>query len=342
MKNFKKSAKCLTRYVQNMVMHRPMLMNLEVTKKCNARCGFCDYWKTTKEDIIDDYLPIVRHFRPVAVTITGGEPLLRNNLERIISDISQDPSSHHLSMITNGSLMDLQRARELFKAGLDSLTFSLDNIGEIHNKGRGLPGNFEHITGIIRSFTPKERQRVIINTFIQLGNLSHMMSLIHLAKDLGVKIGIGTYSDMKTDAKKFWVDKDHLSELEELVEQILEFKRLYPGVVNSSKYFFRNVVPYFRQGGIADCKAGQSFVQITPDGHVKVCSEMPIVAHYTKYPRRPKPVTCTKCWFQCRAESQAPLTISKMKEWYGIGRSIPPPPKEPAIPKADLYPIGKV
>ncbi|RLB09321.1 MAG: hypothetical protein DRG59_02735, partial [Deltaproteobacteria bacterium] len=52
-------------------------INLEVTKRCNARCDFCDYWKEPRGIELDDYVPVIKHLKPLSVSLTGGEPLLR-------------------------------------------------------------------------------------------------------------------------------------------------------------------------------------------------------------------------------------------------------------------------
>lgn len=65
-------------------------VNLEVTKRCNARCDFCDYWKEKPVEELKDYVPIVKKLKPLSVGLTGGEPLLRKDLAKIISSLRQN------------------------------------------------------------------------------------------------------------------------------------------------------------------------------------------------------------------------------------------------------------
>ncbi len=58
------------KYYRNMVQGRPYSVNLEITKKCNAKCDFCDYWKTKQENVILDYGPIVKKIDPIMVNST--------------------------------------------------------------------------------------------------------------------------------------------------------------------------------------------------------------------------------------------------------------------------------
>ena len=81
--------KLAAKYYRNMFQGRPYSINLEITKKCNAKCDFCDYWKTKQENVISDYGPIVKKIDPIMVTLTGGEPLLRKDIIEIIHGIKR-------------------------------------------------------------------------------------------------------------------------------------------------------------------------------------------------------------------------------------------------------------
>ena len=69
---------------------RPLTVSLEVTKRCNARCDFCDYWKIKDRDEMTDFTEVVRRFDPLVVVFTGGEPMLRRDLVPIVRAI-KDP-----------------------------------------------------------------------------------------------------------------------------------------------------------------------------------------------------------------------------------------------------------
>jgi MoaA/NifB/PqqE/SkfB family radical SAM enzyme len=73
----------LAKYAWLGVTGRPVLVHFEVTMRCNARCGFCDYWKTPsaeRENETERCADAARFFNPMLVTFTGGEPLLRRDL----------------------------------------------------------------------------------------------------------------------------------------------------------------------------------------------------------------------------------------------------------------------
>src|SRR2546423_15345118 len=82
----------LAKYAWLAARRMPVLVNFEVTLRCNARCGFCDYWKTdasARSQEIDSYADAARFFSPMLVTFTGGEPLLRRDLETLVHAVAR-------------------------------------------------------------------------------------------------------------------------------------------------------------------------------------------------------------------------------------------------------------
>lgn len=130
---------------QNTDRHdRPLRdLRVSVTDRCNFRCVYC-----MPKDIFDRnyrFLPrsellsfeeIERVVRAAAdlgvskIRLTGGEPLVRRDLEKLISRIRQVPGIRDVSMTTNASLLSAARARSLRDAGLQRLNISLDAMDD--------------------------------------------------------------------------------------------------------------------------------------------------------------------------------------------------------------------
>src|SRR5215203_7255668 len=80
----------LAKYAWLTARRRPILVHFEVTMRCNAKCGFCDYWKTDpseKDRELASFADAARKFDPMLVCFTGGEPLMRRDLESIVSAV---------------------------------------------------------------------------------------------------------------------------------------------------------------------------------------------------------------------------------------------------------------
>jgi MoaA/NifB/PqqE/SkfB family radical SAM enzyme len=290
-------------------------LTIEVTKRCNARCPFCLYWQEARQAELADYSPIVDHFKPLVVTLSGGEPLLRKDLDRVVRQIREKDPSVYITMVTNASLLSLENAKNLYEAGLNQISISLDYAGRKHDEVRGLPGNYEKIVRLLPGLADIGFKLVVLNTVIKNDNLEDIPKLIDLARDKGAFISFSSHCSLKTGKEDFDVSENNRKKLEDLIEYIKNYKKKYP-VITSSDYYLDRVIAYFRAGEIPGCLAGVNWIQITPGGEIKPCSELPVtVADFKAYDARTaEPVACTSCWYCCRGEAQAPVTWKRIRE----------------------------
>lgn len=289
-------------------------VNLEVTKKCNAHCNFCDYWKTDEEGPLDDYLPVIQHLDPIKVTLTGGEPLIRSDIVDIIIKLKSKLPLTRLSMITNAIVLSEDTADSLFDAGLDQLSISLDFLDERHDRNRGSKGLFQHIYHI----APKIRLKghnLCLNTVIMRDNLDDLPKIVLWAKKHKVNVSFSCYSDVKNMNQKHLVPKEDIVGVKNSIINIIDLKKSCGNILNS-EYYLKNIPLYFEKKGINGCQAGMKWVQVTPDGYIKRCSEHRVKCHWMEYDRHTFDATdCDRCWFACRGESQAPFQWSRLSKY---------------------------
>ncbi|HMH16962.1 MAG TPA: GTP 3',8-cyclase MoaA [Burkholderiales bacterium] len=116
-------------------------LRISVTDRCNFRCIYCmprdvfgpDYAFLARDQLLsfEEMARLARVFKDHGVQkvrLTGGEPLLRKNLERLIEMLA-DIRGLDLTLTTNGSLL-ARKARALKAAGLGRVTVSLDSLDE--------------------------------------------------------------------------------------------------------------------------------------------------------------------------------------------------------------------
>jgi cyclic pyranopterin phosphate synthase len=114
-------------------------LRISVTDRCNFRCTYCmpkevygrDYRFLERKELLtfEEIERLARIFASLGVEkirLTGGEPLLRRELERLIEMLARIPGLD-LTLTTNGSLLP-QKARALADAGLSRITVSLDSL----------------------------------------------------------------------------------------------------------------------------------------------------------------------------------------------------------------------
>ena len=320
MLSLKDGAAGIAKYASSRFSGSPVLANLEVTKLCNATCDFCDYWQTRHEERLSDYRPVIRKINPLVTVVTGGEPMLRKDLPDIFSQIKECSGYIFTSMVTKGDLLDIGKARELFDSGMDQLAVSLDFPGERHDEYRGIKGLWKHISEIMPALAKEfPKKSVIVNTVIMDDNLDEVPVIADTAREWGIGISFSSYSVMKTNNESHFVDPAHMGRVSGLIDDLIEKRRKWKGTILSSEYYLREIPPYFERGGVPQCTAGIEHLQVTPSGHIKRCSEMPVVAHWSEFkPGMFQPTKCEACWFSCRGETQAPPSIKRALEYMGV------------------------
>ena len=123
-------------------LNRPIRdLRVSITDRCNFRCTYCmpkevygaHYQFMRRDELLsfEELLRVIHLFAElgvVKVRITGGEPLARQNVERLIAMIAQIDGISDIGLTTNASLLTAEKARLLKDAGLNRLTVSLDAL----------------------------------------------------------------------------------------------------------------------------------------------------------------------------------------------------------------------
>ena len=132
------------KYQTTDTLDRPIRdLRVSVTDRCNFRCIYCmpreifgsGYKFVPRNDLLklEEIARITRLFAGHGVRkvrITGGEPMIRRNLERLIEMLRDIDGITDISMTTNASMLTLKRAQSLRAAGLSRINISLDAIDE--------------------------------------------------------------------------------------------------------------------------------------------------------------------------------------------------------------------
>jgi cyclic pyranopterin phosphate synthase len=117
-------------------------LRISVTDRCNFRCVYCmprevfdaDYQFLPHDQILtfEEIVRLARVFRGLGtekIRLTGGEPLLRRGIDRLVAMLREAVPGVDLTLTTNGSALKAQ-AGALKAAGLDRVTVSLDSLDE--------------------------------------------------------------------------------------------------------------------------------------------------------------------------------------------------------------------
>ena len=118
-------------------------LRISVTDRCNFRCVYCmpratygaGYRFLPRRALLsfEEITRIARVFTSMGIRkirLTGGEPLLRREVERLVAMLAPLPGLSDLSLTTNGACLTRAKAQALWDAGLTRLTLSLDALDD--------------------------------------------------------------------------------------------------------------------------------------------------------------------------------------------------------------------
>ena len=263
------------RVLKNRFTNKPTVLSFEVTLSCVARCKHCDTggYKPNEQRLApEEFTKYVKELKPAAVQLSGGEPLLREDLPDVARAVKNGSSMPYLIVVSNAYLLNEQRYLELREAGADRFSISLDFPDERHDEFRRLPGLYAHLEKLIPKLASHGNRDIAMNSAITGANFPYLRELADKAHEWGVDISYSAYSIRRTGDPQYSIfGEGNLEKLRESIEEIIELKRERGGILNPTSVL-RDTYKFFKDEGIPGCKAGLRFLVVRPDGTINACS----------------------------------------------------------------------
>jgi MoaA/NifB/PqqE/SkfB family radical SAM enzyme len=307
MTSLRRTLRLIQRGAGSFVFGRPLCVSFEVTYCCNARCKHCHLGGIVKDEeraAPERFGEMCRMLKPVVAQISGGEPLMRRDLEDIIQNLRKPDSAPYVVVTTNGIMLSRKRLQSLCNAGVDAYSLSLDYPDERHNEFRGVSRLFERIEKLIHELDAKERKTITLSCVVQRDNFRDLIALVRLAKKWDVRINFSTYTWLRTQDKDYVLSGDEINELRDIIAHLLTDKKIF-----SSHYVFERMAKFFENEGIENCLAGRKFLIVNPDGTLSPCGLI-----IKKYDNQRDIIQdfcrsndCVACNTSIRANSEKPL-----------------------------------
>ena len=207
-------------------------LRISVTDRCNFRCQFCmpktPIW-LPRENILsyEEIYRVVSLFAKMGISkirLSGGEPLMRRNIERLVDLLVTVPGIRSVSMTTNGFQL-AEKAAALKMAGLSGVTVSLHSLKPDRFSEISGGGVFEKVIEGIES-AKKNKIPTKINAVIIRGcNDDEIVDLASLA--FSGKITMRFIEYMPFDGERMW-GKEKVVSGKEIIERISERYELIP------------------------------------------------------------------------------------------------------------------
>lgn len=249
----------------------------ECTSRCNLNCIHCgsDCSKDSayKDMPADDFLKAIDTIKNkpknFTVVFTGGEPLLRKDLELCGKELRK--RGFRWSVVSNGHLYDKERHISLLNAGIGALTISLDGLKKSHNWLRNNEISFDKVVNAIELATSSNRINFDIVTCVNQKNFNELGQIRDLLISKNVKawrlftiipIGRAAHnSDLQLTDNQFLEFMNFITEHRKTKEIDIKFScegyvGKYESLVRDS-YFF--------------CRAGINIGSILIDGAISAC-----------------------------------------------------------------------
>ena len=189
---------------------RPLTdLRVSVTDRCSLRCGFCmpgdrEYEFLHRAELLsyEETARLVRVFAGLGVNkvrLTGGEPLLRRDLHRLVALLAATPGIDDLALTTNGLLL-ARDAAALYEAGLQRVTVSLHSLRpETFDRISGSRGHLPAVLAGIEAATAAGLSPVKVNAVVMRGtNDDEVADLARFFKRPGFVLRFIEYMDVGT------------------------------------------------------------------------------------------------------------------------------------------------
>lgn len=166
----------------------PQWLNLELTYRCPLHCAYCynplDYTSIGPELETQDWLRVLREARAlgaVQLGLSGGEPLLRDDLEELVGEARR--LGYYTNLLTSGVGLTEQRIARLKQQGLDHIQVSFQDSTRELNDFLSSTRTFELKKQVAR-LVKQHDYPMVLNVVLHHLNLDHIDAILQLAADM--------------------------------------------------------------------------------------------------------------------------------------------------------------
>ena len=251
----------------------PLWLLLELTYRCPLHCAFCynptEFAATGAELATGEWLRVLREARAlgaVQLGLSGGEPLLREDLETIIAEAHG--LGFYINLITSGIGMSEERIAALKRAGLDHIQLSFQDSTRELNDFLSSTRTFElkaRVAALIRKYD----YPMVLNVVLHRLNIDHVEEILAMAERMGAQ-----YVELANTQYYGWAWLNRAQLLPsraqlERAEQVTH--RVRERLGGAMQIYF--VVPDYFETRPKACMngLGSVFLAVTPDGTALPC-----------------------------------------------------------------------
>jgi pyrroloquinoline quinone biosynthesis protein E len=251
----------------------PLWLLAELTYRCPLHCAFCynplDYAAQRNELDTDAWLRVLREARAlgaVQLGLSGGEPLMRDDVETIVGEARR--LGFYSNLITSGVGLDEKRIRAFKDAGLDHIQLSFQDSTRELNDFLSSTRTFE-LKSRVAKLIKAHDYPMVLNVVLHRLNIDHVQQILEMADALGAE-----YVELANTQYYGWahLNRESLLPTREQIVHAEDVTNRFRDKVGGRMRIFLVVPDYFEKRPKACMNGwGSIFVTITPDGTALPC-----------------------------------------------------------------------
>ena len=276
----------------------PLAVRWQLTNRCPNRCVYCNIWAEESVHelsaaqiftIIDD----LKEQGTQAISFSGGEPLLREDIGEILDYCHKKNIS--TSMNSSGGLI-AQKINQI--QTLDLLKLSLDGPEEIHDKIANHKGSYQQVLRAIKAAQDR-RVKTIFTATLTKYNINHLSFIVEMAKRHNTLVAFQPLKRLSKGLERLEDVMPEEKEYKQAVAGLITLKKRGDKSMRNSLYELEHIYhwPHYKK---LRCWAGRIFCMIGARGELYSCDR---VQYKTELPN------CVNLGFK-KAFDNLPLTIN--------------------------------
>jgi pyrroloquinoline quinone biosynthesis protein E len=253
----------------------PLWLLAEVTYKCPLHCVFCynpvDYTRYGEELSTDDWLRVLRQGRELGATqlgFSGGEPLIRDDLEIMVSEARK--LGYYSNLITSGVGLNEKRIAAFKQGGLDHIQLSFQDSTREMNDFLSSTKTFalkQKVAKLIKQYD----YPMVLNCVLHRHNIDHVQQILEMAESMDAE-----YVELANTQYYGWayVNRDQLLPTRDQLKRAEEVTNKFRERVGDKMRIYFVVPDYYEERPKACMKGwGALFLTVTADGLALPCHE---------------------------------------------------------------------
>lgn len=257
----------------------PLNVVLTTNTSCNFKCRYCKIWGRDDTELttsqIEDLIEQLAVLGTQRLGLTGGEPLLRDDIGHIIQFAKS--RGIFVSLNTNGSLVE---ARISALKGLDLLILSFDGEEEVHNFQKKEDA-YQHVMNAIK-VAKRNNIKVATTTTLTCKNLHSVDFIIYKAGEMGFKAAFQLLHHPQAAAGDTSDFMPAPEDYRQTLKRLSSLKKKYPRIILNSRRYFEILYnwPDYEKTILEKspfrlkCWSGKFYCHIDVNGDVYPCHQL--------------------------------------------------------------------